>query len=333
MTDTLTVPSDSIVPVGNGEFLFADSGDPYNPAAIESGQYTLTQFDGTLLRRRRRHRASSTPRATAAVTRSISPPTGIASNSGRQVAFTRDSSGRITAITDPNGGIITYTYDGYGNLASVTDRANDPPTQFVYNPSIPHFVDHVVDPLGRTAFQASYGSQNRLSGLTDVNGKTTTLAYNTTTLTQTVTQPLTNPTTLTYDANGNVTQVVDPQGKTRPPSPMIRLAKQLTGETQVTGSLNLTTSFTYDSNGTLLTQTDPNGNTKRAIRTTAIGDAPVGGRPAGQCHQIRLRLSRRPDLDDHADRCDDSSSLRYAGRCPVDATPARHDDLCLRPVR
>ena len=36
-------------------------------------------------------------------------------------------------------------------------------TKFFYNSSRPHYLDHVVDPLGRTGVRAEYDDQGRLS--------------------------------------------------------------------------------------------------------------------------------------------------------------------------
>src|SRR5262249_20235609 len=168
--------------------------------------------------------------------------------------FTRNAQNEITAITDPRGHSIQYGYDNYGNLVSVTDRNNDPPVQFVYRTDIPHFLDHVVDPLGKNVVQASYNTtDHRLSALTDAAGTATSMGYtvNTTTRQQTITAPGTAAATLNYDTNGNVSQSVDPQGNTTNFT-YDSTGQHLASQTVVDGSTNLTTSYTYDSNGTLL---------------------------------------------------------------------------------
>ena len=45
---------------------------------------------------------------------------------------------------------IQYEYDGHQNLAGVTDRSGAT-TQFVYFDDPDHYLDQILDPLGRTA--------------------------------------------------------------------------------------------------------------------------------------------------------------------------------------
>src|SRR3989440_5061268 len=61
----------------------------------------------------------------------------------------------ICAIHDNVNGLSFY--DINGNLISVTDRANDPGTQYRYADSNhPHYLSAVVDPLGVQQLQFTY---------------------------------------------------------------------------------------------------------------------------------------------------------------------------------
>ena len=45
---------------------------------------------------------------------------------------------------------IKYEYDTNGDLVAVSDRALGIKLQFVYDTTRKHFLDNVIDPLGRT---------------------------------------------------------------------------------------------------------------------------------------------------------------------------------------
>src|SRR6516164_1782561 len=144
---------------------------------------------------------STTPGSTATI-----PPTRFTA------AFTAWSSapaGRITAITDPRGNSVKYQYDVYGNLTAVTDRMGNT-TQITYRTDQAHYLDTVVDPLGRTGVRTNYATNGRLSSLTDSQGNATTMGYDLTALKETVTDSLNHATTVGFDQSGNVTDAKDP---------------------------------------------------------------------------------------------------------------------------
>ena len=68
--------------------------------------------------------------------------------------------GRITAAIDPMGNPVRYEYDANGDLVAVTDRENNT-TRFVYNASRAHYVEQVIDPLGRTGARTEYDDRGR----------------------------------------------------------------------------------------------------------------------------------------------------------------------------
>src|SRR5205807_735571 len=112
-------------------------------------------------------------------------PNAITSNTGKTVNITRDPAGHITAITDPRGNSVKYAYDVNGNLVSVTDRASDPPTQYTYDASHPHYLSTIVDPLGVQQLKVTYDTNGRMTQVLDAKGNPINLAYNTTALTET----------------------------------------------------------------------------------------------------------------------------------------------------
>ncbi|NCR17826.1 MAG: hypothetical protein GPJ22_11125, partial [Microcystis aeruginosa LL13-03] len=87
---------------------------------------------------------------------------GITSSNGVKVTFGRDTQGRITTVTDPMGKQIKYEYDSQGDLVKVTDRENNT-TQFKYNNDQPHYLDEIIDPLGRTGIKNEYDENGRLT--------------------------------------------------------------------------------------------------------------------------------------------------------------------------
>src|SRR5262249_32723220 len=88
---------------------------------------------------------------------------GGTSSAGPHIAFERDPQGRITAVVDPSGKKILYGHSAAGDLVSVTDRDNNPPTQFFYEqPGRAHFLTKVIDPLGHNGVRTEYDDQGRL---------------------------------------------------------------------------------------------------------------------------------------------------------------------------
>ncbi len=264
VTDTLSVPPTELLANGDGTYSGEDAdATPYNPAdPLFGDSYTLTTHSGIAytLYADTGQLSTVTDRNGNTLTYQ---PTGITSNTGVAVTFTRDPvTNDITAITDPRGNAITYGYDMYGNLISATDRA-DQQTQFFYSTTQPHYLDHVIDPNGITVAQAAY-TGGRVTGLTDATGATTSLSYNLTNLSETVTPPQLggNPSpssTLSFDSQGNVSSTTDALGNSS--SAGYDTSNNLTSQTMTVSGQPLTTSYTYDSFGDVQTATDPAGDT------------------------------------------------------------------------
>lgn len=159
---------------------------------------------------------------------------GITHSSGTSISFTRDASGRITHVTDPAGKSNVYTYDAAGDLVSFKDRENNT-TSFTYEPTIPHHLKSIVDPLGRNAVRNEYDASGRLLRKIDTNGEEIIYTHDLTARAETVRDRLGNETRFEYDARGNVLKQRD--------------------------ALNHETTFSYDVNDNMLTETNALGKT------------------------------------------------------------------------
>ncbi len=182
---------------------------------------------------------------------------GITSSNGLKVTFGRDTQGRITTVTDPMGKQIKYEYDSKGDLIKVTDRENNT-TQFKYNNDQPHYLDEIIDPLGRTGIKNEYDQNGRLTKVFNGEGKAVQLEYNPDNFVYSVKDPLGNSTTYESDARGNIITEIDANGgiikRTYDDS------NNLLSETNPEGEK---LSYTYDSKGNKLSETDALGNSTR----------------------------------------------------------------------
>lgn len=182
---------------------------------------------------------------------------GITSSNGVKVTFGRDTQGRITTVTDPMGKQIKYEYDSQGDLVKVTDRENNT-TQFKYNNDQPHYLDEIIDPLGRTGIKNEYDENGRLTKVFNGEGKTVQLDYNPDNSLYTVKDPLGNATTYEYDLRGNIVSEIDANGGIIKRTYDDR--NNLLSETNPEGEK---LSYTYDSKGNKLSETDALGNVTR----------------------------------------------------------------------
>ncbi len=80
-------------------------------------------------------------------------------------------------MIDPTGNRVEYAYDVNGDLVAVTDR-EDNITRLLYDePTRPHYLTEIVDPLGRTGIRSQYDDQGRLIRMIDADGKQIELVH------------------------------------------------------------------------------------------------------------------------------------------------------------
>jgi YD repeat-containing protein len=257
VTDTLTVQDTRIIHGAGTNNFYGMGGSAYNPADIYYGAvYTLTTKEGIVY----------DIDAQSGKLLSVTDTNGnkltytdadITSSTGQKVTFGRDAQGRITTVTDPMGKQIKYQYDANGDLVGVTDRDNNT-TQFVYDTTRKHYLDQVIDPLGRTGVRNQYGDDGRLTQILDANGKALNLAYDPNHSIETVKDALGNPTTYEYDERGNVVREVDALGGI-----ITRSYDQDNNLLTKVDPDGVSTTYTYDSKGNPLTLTDKDGNVTR----------------------------------------------------------------------
>ncbi len=187
----------------------------------------------------------------------IFSPNSITHSSGESIQILRDALGRITRITGPDGNPISYAYNAAGDLTSVTDRANLQ-TTFTYFPSPAHYLQDIVDPLGRRAQRTEYGPDGRLVAITDSLNHRVEQAFDPANFTGTVTDTLGNVTTLVYNARGNLLEERKPEGGiTRWEFNDAANPDKATAKVDPLGH-RITS--TYDGHGNNLTETDALGN-------------------------------------------------------------------------
>src|SRR5262249_21347088 len=240
-----------------GGYVSSTNGVPYNPADDAfGGGYFLPTKDGTRYQidalRGQLQSVSNRNGNTLTFT-----DAGISSSAGPAITFGRDPQGRIVSVTDPMGNQVHYQYDANGDLVAVTDRMNNT-TQFVYRTDHPHYLDHIIDPLGHTGVRSDYDDQGRLKQVTNADNQAVQVTYDPSHDTETVLDARNNPTVYEYDDRGNILSVTDAlNGVTHYSYDANNNVKTKTD------SLIHTTTFTYDSSGNTLTETDPLGNVKR----------------------------------------------------------------------
>ena len=179
---------------------------------------------------------------------------GIYSDNGTQITFGRDAQGRITSAIDLAGNAVRYEYDENGDLVAVTDRNGDT-TRFDYNDEFEHYLDEVIDPLGRSGVRSEYDEQGRLIQMLDVNGEAVELVYDPENSTQTVKDEFGQPTTFVYDQRGNVVTEIDALGGINRRS--YDLDNNMLSEIDADG---VATYYTYDDNRNILSMEDGEGH-------------------------------------------------------------------------
>jgi RHS repeat-associated protein len=174
--------------------------------------------------------------------------TTVTDSYNRSLSFTYGSTGLLATLTTPDGNTVTYGYDttsGGPNLISATFSGTPAQTiTYVYNDTaLPNLLTSIVDENGNTYASWTYDQFSR--GLTSQLGSganLTTVVYNDTTGTQTVTNAFGVTDTYTFT--------------TLQAAPKISQISR--GSTSSTAAA--TETLTYDTNGYLASKTDWNGN-------------------------------------------------------------------------
>uniref|UniRef100_UPI00273A70D1 RHS repeat-associated core domain-containing protein n=1 Tax=Oscillatoria sp. HE19RPO TaxID=2954806 RepID=UPI00273A70D1 len=257
------------------------SGSPYNPAnSFFGGTYTLTTKEGIEYEIDGTTGDLLTVTDTNGNTLTYSDE-GIFSSTGKSVTFERNAEGRIVAAVDPEGNKIEYEYDENGDLVGVTDREENT-TRFEYHEEREHYLEEIIDPLGRTGVRTEYDESGRLKRMLDVNGEAVELVYDPDNSTQTVLDVFGNPTTYVYDERGNVVTEVDAVGLvTRRTYDEDNNVLTETVVTEESGSEGWTTTYTYDAEGNKLSEIDPLGNVTR-WSYNPLGQVLTETKPLGQ---------------------------------------------------
>jgi RHS repeat-associated protein len=297
-TNTLSTLDLLLTKNQNGDFVGIGNGNYYNPAQAYFGSsYTLTAKTGIVYQIDAVSGDLNTITDTNGNILTFSEA-GIKSNSGVEVKFARDAMGRIVKVIDPMGNEIGYEYDSQGDLIGVTDREGNE-TQFEYNNTRAHYLDKILDPLGREAVKTEYDSNGRLKRTLNAGGNGIEFIYNPENSLQTVKDALGNETTYEYDSRGNVVAEIDAVGKITKrtyDSNNYQLTETIISDRS--NSNGFTTTYTYDSRGNKLTETDALGNTTRytySDRSRLLSTTDPLGRTTSNTYDSRGNLIATKD--------------------------------------
>jgi YD repeat-containing protein len=308
VTSTLTVRGNHRLTQGGDGKFYGLSGAGFNPAdPLFGGVYILTTKEGIVYEIDGKSGDLLTVKDTNGNTLTFTDGE-IFSDTGKSVLFERDAQGRVAKVIDPAGNRIEYGYDELGDLVAVTDRENNT-TRFDYHDTRAHYLDEIIDPLGRSGVRSEYGNDGRLSRILDVNGEAIELIYDPDNSTETVLDVFGAPTTYVYDGRGNVVQEVDAIGKVT--KYIFDDDNNLLTETVITeesGPQGYTITNTYDDQRNVLTSTDPLGHTTQftygAFNRLLSETDPLG-------HTSTYAYSGRGNLNTLTDVAGNSTAFDY----------------------
>jgi RHS repeat-associated protein len=179
---------------------------------------------------------------------------------GRVTGYQYDLNGQLTRTTYADGSFTARSYDAVGRPQSMTDeRAHT--ARYEYEPGCgcSERLTGVTDPLGRTT-SMTYDANGRRTSITDAAGNATEYVYDSRgRLMDTVNADLTKQHNA-YDARNHRISTTDPISATAVATTTYGYDDE--GQlTSVTDPLQHATSYTYDTGGNLAAVTDANGHT------------------------------------------------------------------------
>jgi RHS repeat-associated protein len=249
-----------------------DSLEPFEPTAVR-----LTLRDGRIFEV---DRVAGITRIEDANGNELTISDGAISHSaGISINVERDAEGRIERIGDLLGQELTYAYDPAGDLVGFTDR-DQATTTFAY---LDHYLETIVDPLGRTPIRNEYDADGRLTKHVDAYGREILYDHLLEANQEIVTNRLGKNRLLEYDQRGNVIRETNEEGEvtrrtfdgkdnvlteTDPLGQVTTNTYQNETLTSTTDPLGHVTRFSYNSRGDLLSVTDALGHV-----TTNVSDS------------------------------------------------------------
>ncbi len=130
--------------------------------------------------------------------------------SDHEILMAIDRSGRAelpgfgSVHVDPSD-ILKFTATSLGSQGELHVTASDPEgneTRLQYEePSRPHFLTEIIDPLGRSGLRSEYDDSGRLIHMIDAGGQVVELIHDPNNFVETVKDQLGNPTTYEYDSD------------------------------------------------------------------------------------------------------------------------------------
>ncbi len=248
---------------------------PYNPRTYvlttkEGLKYTIDEFDGL-------ERIEDLNGNTITVT-----PQGLVSSTGVTLTFERDAAGRIRRIVEPDDvsdpdppGELEYVYDALGRLAGFRDQLDHLTEYFYEEPSHPHYLTRIEDPLDTPTVRSVFDGAGRLVAQCGAQGDIVTLDG----CTQFAHDPLAGIQTIVNGRGFRTNLLLDDRGNVRferayldvPPNlasyvETERVYDANDNEIAVTDPDGNTWTYTYDERGNRTSRTDPSG--ARTWRTT-----------------------------------------------------------------
>jgi RHS repeat-associated protein len=192
---------------------------------------------------------------------------------GNTHSMSYTTGGLLSAVTDPLDNVTSFGYDSFGKLISSMNALGNTWSKTYDDLRILKLSD--TDPLGNTTSYA-YDDNHRLTGITYADGSQKTFEYDCCSMTGiidengnhtvierngalkpvSVTDPMGNKTTYSYDATNTLVGVVKPDKSVASVSP-----DQLYRPSTVTAPLGGTRMMTYDGNWSPASLTDERGKT------------------------------------------------------------------------